>query len=135
LAGLGWGAPAAIGAALASKKRNRIINLVGDGGFSYSVQELESMKRLDLPVVTIVFNNDALGWIKHGQKQRYQEQYISCDFSHVDFAAVAKGFGARGYTAHTLDELKNCLAKGKSPQGPAVIDVFSDQWESSMYRG
>jgi acetolactate synthase I/II/III large subunit len=96
LAGLGWGTPAAIGAALAAKKEKRIFNIVGDGGFSYSVQELEVMSRLNLPVVTIVLNNDVLGWIKHGQKGRYEGNYISCDFSHVDFAIVAKGFGARG---------------------------------------
>jgi thiamine pyrophosphate-dependent acetolactate synthase large subunit-like protein len=85
-----------------------------------------------LPVVTIVLNNDVLGWIKHGQKGRYRENYISCDFSHVDFATVATGFGARGYTARTLAELKEILVKEASPKGPAVIDVISDQWETPM---
>jgi acetolactate synthase-1/2/3 large subunit len=132
LAGLGWGTPAAIGAALATKKKKRIFNIVGDGGFSYSVQELEVMSRLNLPVVTIVLNNDVLGWIKHGQKGRYKGNYISCDFSHVDFATVAKGFGARGYNVQTLTELKETLAKEASPKGPAVIDVISDQWETPM---
>ena len=92
------------------------------------------MKRLELPVVTMVLNNDVLGWIKHGQKFGYQENYISTDFSQVDFATVAKGFGARGYTVRTLEELKDCLTKEKSPQGPAVIDVIVDQWESPMLR-
>ncbi|MBI4763805.1 MAG: thiamine pyrophosphate-binding protein [Deltaproteobacteria bacterium] len=134
LAGIGWGAPAAIGAALAANKEARILTIAGDGGFSYSVQELEVMNRLKLPVVIIVLNNNVLGWIKHAQKFGYQENYISTDFSQVDFATVAKGFGARGYTAHSLDELKDCLAKEKSPQGPAVIDVIVDQWESPVHR-
>jgi acetolactate synthase-1/2/3 large subunit len=134
LAGIGWGAPAAIGAALAANKENRILTIAGDGGFSYSVQELEVMNRLKLPVVIIVLNNNVLGWIKHAQKSGYQENYISTDFSQVDFATVARGFGARGYTVRSLEELKACLTKEKSPQGPAVIDVIVDQWESPVLR-
>lgn len=134
LAGLGWGAPAAVGAALAGKRAKRILCITGDGGFGYSVQELEVMNRFNLPVVIIVLNNDTLGWIKSAQKNYYQENYISTDFSHVDFATVAKGFGARGYTARTPDELNEFLAQEKNPQGPAVIEVISDQWESPMVR-
>lgn len=132
LAGLGWGSPAAIGAALASRKQNRVFQFAGDGGFGYSVQELEVMKRLELPVVSIVLNNDTLGWIKHVQKDYYQEKYISTDFSHVDFNTVARGFGARGYTAHTIDEFKAYLDQEASPKGPAVIEVISDQWETPV---
>jgi acetolactate synthase I/II/III large subunit len=134
LAGLGWSAPAAIGAALAAGNGNRILTIAGDGGFSYSIQELEVMHRLKLPVVIIVLNNNALGWIKHAQKFGYEENYISTDFSQVDFATVAKGFGARGYTARTLEELKDCLYREKTPQGPSVIDVIVDQWESPILR-
>jgi len=132
LAGLGWGAPAALGAALAGKKEKRILHFAGDGGFAYSVQELEVMARLELPVVTIVLNNDIFGWIKHVQKQYYHEKYISTDFNHVDFATVARGFGARGYTVNTLEELSAALEREARPEGPAVIDVISDQWETPV---
>ena len=111
LAGLGWGSPGAIGAALALKKKNRIFQFAGDGGFGYSVQELEVMKRLDLPVVSIVLNNDTLGWIKHVQRDHYQGKYISTDFSHIDYRTVAKGFGARSYTARSIDELKEYMRR------------------------
>ena len=85
-----------------------------------------------MPVVSIVFNNDTLGWIKHVQRDYYQENYISTDYSHIDFATVAKGFGVRGYTAYNLDQLKQFLALEQSPDGPAVIEVISDQWESPV---
>ncbi|MBT3225558.1 MAG: thiamine pyrophosphate-binding protein [Deltaproteobacteria bacterium] len=132
LAGLGWGLPASIGAALAVQKQRRVLQFAGDGGFGYSVQELEVMKRLDLPVVSIVFNNDTLSWIKHVQRDYYDKNYISTDFSHIDFATVARGFGVRSYTALTIDELDGYLEEEKSPQGPAVIEVISDQWESPV---
>jgi acetolactate synthase-1/2/3 large subunit len=132
LAGLGWGSPATIGAALATAKAKRIIQFAGDGGFGYSLQELEVMKRFNLPVLTIVFNNDTLGWIKHVQKNYFDENYVSTDFAHVDFATVAKGFGARSYTARTLEEVKAAVEQESAPKGPAVIEVISDQWETPV---
>lgn len=132
LAGLGWGAPAAIGAALALGKKNRILHLAGDGGFGYSVQELEVMNRLDLPVVSLVLNNDTLAWIKHVQKDHFEGNYISTDFAHVDYGTVAKGFGVRSCTVRTLGELRHALDLERSPQGPAVIEVIADQWETPV---
>jgi acetolactate synthase-1/2/3 large subunit len=132
LAGLGWGSPATIGASLGNEKASRIIQIVGDGGFSYSLQELEVMNRFKLPIVTIVLNNDVFGWIKHVQKNRYNQNYISTDFCHVDFTTVAKGFGARGYTVTMLEEMRDVLARERNPNGPVVIDVISDQWETPV---
>lgn len=134
LAGLGWGPGAAVGAALAASRAGRIIQIVGDGGFAYSVQELEVMKRLELPVLTVVLNNDTLGWIKHVQRDVFDGNYISTDFSHVDYATVARGFGARSYTANTIDEFSRFLETEKNPEGPAVIDVMTDQWESPLLK-
>ena len=90
------------------------------------------MKRLNLPVVSVVLNNDTLGWIKHVQKDYYQENYISTDYAHIDFAIVARGFGVRSYTARSIDDLKGYLELEKTPQGPAVIEVISDQWETPV---
>ncbi|MDC0067635.1 thiamine pyrophosphate-binding protein [Gammaproteobacteria bacterium] len=132
LAGLGWGSPATIGASLANRKVNRIIQFTGDGGFGYSLQEMEVMNRFKLPIVTLIFNNDTLGWIKHVQQNRYDQNYVSTDFSHVDFATVAKGFGLRNYTATTLDEVREAFVQEARPDGPALIDVISDQWETPV---
>ena len=90
------------------------------------------MNRLNLPVVSIIFNNDSLGWIKHVQKDYFQENYISTDYSHIDFATVAKGFGLRSYTARTIDDVKEFMALERSPEGPAVIEIISDQWETPV---
>ncbi len=132
LATLGWGAPAAIAAALATDKKKRILHFAGDGGFGYSIQELEVMVRLNLPIVTILFNNDTLGWIKHIQKDKYQENYISTDFSHVDFAIVAEGFGAKGISVNSVDELHAVLPDLNPNNGPVVIDITTDQWETPV---
>jgi acetolactate synthase I/II/III large subunit len=132
LAGLGWGSPGAIGAALATKCKQRILHFAGDGGFSYSMQEMEVMTRFKLPILTIILNNDTLGWIKHVQRDHYDQNYISTDFSHIDFSVVAKGFGLRSYRVTDLAGLRECLDKEKNPQGPALIEVISDQWSSPV---
>ncbi len=134
LAGLGWGAPAAVGAALACPSAQRVFLFAGDGGFAFSLQELEVMVRLKLPVVTCLFNNNVLAWIKHVQKARYGDNHISTDFHHIDFATVAQGFGARSYRVSTLDELSEALTKESQPQGPALIDMTTDQFETPVLR-
>jgi acetolactate synthase I/II/III large subunit len=84
--------------------------------------------------VNMVLNNDVLGWIKHVQRDFYQQNYISTDFCHIDFTAVAKGFGVRSHSVKTLDELKLALESEKSPEGPVVIDIISDPWESPILK-
>jgi acetolactate synthase-1/2/3 large subunit len=134
LAGLGWGAPAAVGAALASGRKRRVLLFAGDGGFAYSVQELEVMARLRLPVVAVILNNDTLAWVKHVEKKRIPDGFISTDFHHVDFATVARGFGARGYSARTIEDVEAALAREHAPDGPALIDVTTDQWATPVLR-
>lgn len=134
LAGLGWGAPAAIGAALARPEAKRIFLFAGDGGYSFSMQEMEVMVRLNLPVITVLYNNCALGWIKHLQNSRYGGNYISSDYKYIDFATIAKGFGARGYTVKTLDELKGALEAEREPNGPSLINMSTDEWETPVLR-
>ncbi|MBU2645201.1 thiamine pyrophosphate-binding protein [bacterium] len=132
LAGLGWGAPAAIGASLASGKEKRVLMFAGDGAFGYSLQELEVMNRLKLPIVCLILNNSVFGWIKHVQRDYYQEKYISVDFAAVDFGTVARGFGVRSVTVRSIEALTEALAREKSPDGPVVIEMITDQWESPI---
>jgi len=91
-----------------------------------------SVIRFKLPIISIIFNNDTLGWIKHVQKDYYQQNYISTDFAHVNFAMVATGFGARGYNVNSLSELADCLKQETMPDGPVVIDAISSQWETPV---
>jgi acetolactate synthase-1/2/3 large subunit len=92
------------------------------------------MNRLKLPIVALVLNNSVFGWIKHVQRDFYDAKYISTDFATVDFATVAKGFGVRSYKVKSIEELDQALLLEESPQGPAVIEIISDQWESPVIK-
>ena len=104
LAGLGWGMPMAMGAKLARPEAN-VFALVGDGGFAHCWSELEAARRLNIKVVTIVLNNQILGYQKHGEDWFMQHHSDACVFSPVDHAAIARAcdcFGERVRSARGI---------------------------------
>jgi len=96
---MGFGLPAAIGAALACPDK-RIVCFSGDGSILMNVQELATLAELNLPVTVIVFQNGTLGMVRQQQKYLYDRTYSASEFIKVpDFVAVAKGFGIRAVDA------------------------------------
>ncbi|MCX5494440.1 acetolactate synthase catalytic subunit [Kaistia dalseonensis] len=125
LAGLGWGLPLAIGASLA-RSGAPVIAIVGDGGFGHVWSELETLKRLDLPVVTIVLNNQILGYQKDSEDVLYGEHTDAVYFAPVDHAAIAQACGIRGVRVEDGAALAGVLAEALASGKPAVIDVLTD---------
>lgn len=123
LAGLGWSCGAAIGARLAMADTGRLVVLAGDGGWAYGLAEVETAVRAGLPIVYVVLNNAALGWVTHGEAQ------LGIDppslFTTVDFAAAAEALGGRGSVAHSLEAFDQQLAAALAARTPWVIDVRS----------
>ncbi len=121
LAGMGWGAPAAVGAKLVHPDRP-VVSVSGDGGFSMSVHVIATAVQYDLPVVFVVMNNSGLGMIATGDLGGDSP----AAFNDTDFAAVARGFGAEGLRvenpAEIQDAVKEALQKGR----PTVVDVITD---------
>ena len=103
----------------------------GDGAFAYSVGELEVMRRLQLPITAVILNNRTLGWIKHIQEFALDD-YVSVDFSDVDFSQVARGFGVPAWRVTTPEELEPALSAAASTSGPALIEVVTDQTETPV---
>jgi acetolactate synthase-1/2/3 large subunit len=134
LAGIGWGAPAAVGTAVARRElglSGRTVLFCGDGAFTYSVGELEVMRRLNLPVTAVILNNRALGWIKHIQEFALSD-YLSVDFCDIDFSLVAKGFGIPSWRVTVPAELSEALCIAGSQAGPALIEVVTDPIETPV---
>jgi acetolactate synthase-1/2/3 large subunit len=134
LAGLGWGAPAAIGAAFGLPKGQQVLCIAGDGGWAYSMQEIETMYRMQLPILTIIINNNTLAWVKHVEKVRFKEDYISTDFARVDYAKAAEALGATAYRASNVAELQQHLNEIGRISGPVVIEVEINESDSPVLR-
>jgi acetolactate synthase I/II/III large subunit len=123
LAGLGWGGPAALGAQAALGDGGRVFALIGDGAWAYSLGEVESAVRRDLPVIFVILNNGTLGWMRHGFERG--GKVLSVDFHASDFAAAARSFGATGLSAGPDDDLEAVFAQAVRLDGPSVIDARS----------
>jgi acetolactate synthase-1/2/3 large subunit len=124
LAGLGWGMPMGIGAAVA-RPDVPVIALVGDGGFAHSWAELETAVRMDIPLITIVLNNGILGFQKHAETVKFGAWTSAVHFDEVDHAAIARAVGMHGVRVDAVGDiapaLKEALASGK----PRVIEIVT----------
>ena len=124
---LGWAFPGALGAQMAAPDR-QVICITGDGGIGYHVGELETALRLELPVVTIVLNNQTLAFEAHVQELLYDHLVAEVDdFCDIDYGLVARSYGANGFRVTNVTELKDALAVGLQRQGPTVIDAVIDR--------
>jgi acetolactate synthase-1/2/3 large subunit len=128
---MGFGLPAAIGAALALSETEglaapgrRVVCVSGDGSILMNIQELATLAELDLPVAVLVFNNAQLGLVRQQQELFYGRRYEAAHFTSVpDFAALARAFGVRGIR---LDPGRDPLAElsaALAAPGPCVIDI------------
>ena len=129
--GLGYAIPATVGAKLARPDRP-VVGLSGDGSFNMSAGELETLARLDLPVVIINFNNSCFGWIKTIQSIQLDGHYLGVDFSTIDHAAVARAFGMQGVRVERADELEDVLSEALASGRPTLIDVPSESEEKDL---
>lgn len=125
LAGLGWGMPMAMGAKLARPEAN-VFALVGDGGFAHCWSELEAARRLDIPVITIVLNNQILAYQQHGEEWFSYHHSDASDLGPVDHAAIARACGCFGERISSPAEFGPALDRALASGLPAVLDVITD---------
>jgi acetolactate synthase-1/2/3 large subunit len=125
LAGLGWGMPLAMGAKLARPEAT-VVAVVGDGGFAHCWSELEAARRENIPVTVIVFNNNILGYQKHGEELEFGESTNACNLGPVDHAAIARACDCVGITVRNPAEIADALATAMKSERPVVIDVITD---------
>ncbi len=125
LAGMGWGAPAAVGAKLVHPDRP-VVSVSGDGGFSMSVHVIATAVQYKLPVVFVVMNNSALSMIATGELGGDSP----AAFNDTDFAAIARGFGAEGVRVHNPSDIGDAVREALKRGLPTVVDVITEGAES-----
>lgn len=120
---LGGGLPKAIAAKLAYP-RKEVYTITGDGALMLNIQELETARRLNLPLVVIVANDRSWGMIKSGQKDAYEGRYIGVDFFDVRYDKVAEAMGCYGERVESPQDIESALKRALSSKLPAVIDIM-----------
>ncbi|WP_410509191.1 acetolactate synthase large subunit [Methanosarcina hadiensis] len=103
----------------------RVLAVCGDGGFLMNCQELETALRYRIPLVVLILNDNAFGFIKWKQKKMHFEDF-ALDYGNPDFVLLAESFGATGMKVKEEDNLTEVLEKAFSLNKLVVIECPID---------
>ena len=127
---MGYGFPAAIGVQVAHPKKP-VVCVAGEASFLMNIQELSSLKQLNIPVKIFILNNEYMGMVRQWQEffheGRYSESYSD---SLPDFIALANSFGIKGMRVKDPKDLKSSINEMLNHDGPVVMDVCVDKLEN-----
>ncbi len=123
---MGYGLPAAIAAGLVHRDRP-VVAMVGDGGLGMTVAELETAVRHGLRTVVVCFDNERYGMIRSYQDRREDGSTAATDLGPVDWAAVARGFGAHGTRIDTDEAFLPALQRALAADRPTLLHLVMDR--------
>ncbi len=146
---MGFGLPAAMGAALANPGRP-VIAICGDGGFQMNIQELATCALNGIPVKAVVINNQYLGMVRQWQEMFWDKNYSKVCLKQTpdcpprckgpnghcpqvylpDFVKVAEANGVKGLRAETADRVEAVLREGLAHPGPVVMEFLVSKEEN-----
>ena len=124
---MGYGLPAAFGAAVAGNGRE-VLCLNCDGGMMMNIQELQTIIQHGLRVKIVIFNNDGYLMIKHTQKMLFNGNYSAVDKNTgivlPDYMKVAKAFGYENFRIKSWSEFDFYFTRFMDHDGPAICEIF-----------
>ena len=123
---MGFGIPAAIGAAIA-RPDLRVVAFLGDGGAQMTCEELIVAAELGLPITFIVMRNGTLGLVRQMQRHQFGGRYFATDIASPDFTLVAKAMGMRGVRVADPAKLDAAVARAVRSRGPVLLDIEVDR--------
>lgn len=130
LGSMGFGLPAAIGAALACPDR-AVVCFSGDGSLLMNIQELATAAEEGVNVKVVLLNNARLGLVRQQQQLFYGGRYSASRFyAEPDFAVIARGFGVAAYDLGRSDNPFSTLDRALGTEGPCLLNVPIDPQEN-----
>ena len=129
---MGFGLPAAVGAALANPDR-KVICFSGDGSLMMNIQEMATAAENQLDVKIILMNNEALGLVHQQQSLFYKQGVFAATYpGMINFMQIAAGFGLHTCDLNAEEDVHAALQAAISRPGPALIHVRIDP-EQKVY--
>lgn len=120
---MGFGLPAAIGAAIANPDK-KVVCFTGDGSILMNIQELATLADLELNLTVIILNNGHLGLVRQQQELFYDKHYIASKFKkNPDFVRISNGFGVKAYELSTIDNYKEILKVALTEKRPSLVNA------------
>jgi thiamine pyrophosphate-dependent acetolactate synthase large subunit-like protein len=121
---LGYGLPAAIGAACSARRFNssgKIVCIAGDGGFQYTQHELATLAQYELPVKILLVNDESYGVIAFLQRSMFGQTH-EIKLKNPDFCRVAEAYGIAATRATSFSELQQKMPEWLNTPGPALLE-------------
>lgn len=128
LSSMGNGLPAAIGAAYATGRKVIIVN--GDGGFVMNIQELEVIRRDNLPIKIFVLDNQGYSTVRNTQTNVFDSHFVGCNAASGltvgNIKGVAEAYGIKTFVLKHSENLKSTVSDVLNYDGPALCMVWVD---------
>jgi tartronate-semialdehyde synthase len=128
---LGFDIPAAIGAVVGDKLKNKGVCVMGDFGFTFMVEELAVAAKHKLPIILVILNNAYLSLIRQNQKYAYEyECAVAMEENQnglIDYVKVAEGFGCKAERVTEPQDIAAALQRAKASDMPYVIDIVCEK--------
>ena len=103
-----------------------VLAVTGDGGFLYGASELSTAVKEQIPLITVLFNNNAYGNVRRDQMTNFEGRTIASDFANPDFEVLAKAYGVAYLRAANAAELEEAVKAALPNAGPTLIEVPVD---------
>ena len=131
LGSMGFGLPAAMGAAVATPERTTVA-IMGDGGFQMALPELATIAANNIPVKMIIMNNGWLGMVRQWQQLFYSKRYseVAMDPGFPDIPMLAAAYGLKGSTVRQPSELEEKLKEAFEEPGPFLLNIMVTREEN-----
>jgi acetolactate synthase-1/2/3 large subunit len=123
---MGFGVPAAFGAAMGQNKRPVVV-FVGDGGIQMTIQELATIWQHNKPVKIVLLNNGFLGMVRQWQQLFHERRYSFTTLTNPDFQMVAKGNGIESVKIDKREDLKKAIETMFNFDGPYLLEIIVEQ--------
>ena len=119
---LGMGYSVGLGTKLGRPSKTAI-SIHGDGGFLYTCGEINTAVRHNIPLVSIVLNNNCMGAEKSQQKSLHEEHYVGVNLTNPRFDKLAEVFGAKGFYIEKADQISDAVNEAIKSGMPSVIEI------------
>ncbi len=126
---LGYGYATALGVQAAHPDK-AVVNIAGDGGFMFTANEMATAAQYNLPLVTVVFNNNKFQNVQRQQKDWFDGRLIASDLTNPDFVKYAESFGIRAERVTTPAALESAVKAALERREPALIEVPTRDMDS-----
>ena len=126
---LGYGFATALGVQVGNPDK-AVVSINGDGGFIFNLPELATAVQYNIPLVTIVFNNNLYGNVKRQQEEWFGARYIASDLHNPDYLKLADAIGMQGYRVESAEDLKSTLEIAFKARKPCLIEVPVEEMPS-----